>query len=313
MAEPLFLSSVLHEKIWGGNKLETIFGLNIPSDKTGEYWGISGHQNGLSTIKNGHFKGWTLDQLYLKHPELFNDADDQQFPLLTKILDANDWLSVQVHPDDAYALEHEGELGKTECWYILEAKEGAEIILGHHAKTRAELESSIDKGEWETLLKKVPVKAGDFFYVPSGTLHAIGPGIVILETQQSSDTTYRVYDFDRLDSKGVARDLHLADSKAVTSIKDPIVYRKHYQKQGDLAITRFMSNSFFTVEKWELDGHVSLSKDSSYKLFTLIDGVGEISVADKTYPIKKADNFILPSDVTDWQLSGQMTFIMSEL
>ena len=121
---------------------------------------------------------------------------------MTKILDANDWLSVQVHPDDAYGLEHEGELGKTECWYIIDAEEGAEIIYGHKAKTKEELASLIEAGDWDGLLSKTPVKKGDFFFVPSGTMHAIGPGILILETQQSSDTTYRVYDFDRRDDQG---------------------------------------------------------------------------------------------------------------
>ena len=112
---------------------------------------------------------------------------------MTKILDANDWLSVQVHPDDAYGLEHEGELGKIECWYIIPAEPGAEIIYGHNAKSKEELRQQIESKDWENFLTKVPVKAGDFFYVPSGTMHAIGPGILILETQQSSDTTYRVY------------------------------------------------------------------------------------------------------------------------
>ena len=126
-----------------------------------------------------------------------------------KILDANDWLSVQVHPDDAYGLEHEGELGKTECWYIIAADEGSEIIYGHNAKSKEELRQQIEDKNWDALLTKVPVKAGDFFYVPSGTMHAIGAGILILETQQSSDTTYRVYDFDRKDDKGNLRELHL--------------------------------------------------------------------------------------------------------
>ncbi|MBM9832937.1 class I mannose-6-phosphate isomerase, partial [Enterococcus faecalis] len=143
------------------------------------------------------------------------------FPLLTKILDANDWLSVQVHPDDAYGLEHEGELGKTECWYILHADPGAEIIYGHEAKSREELEDWIKEGCWDKLLTRVPVCTGDFFYVPSGTLHAIGPGIVILETQQSSDTTYRVYDFDRPDDSGQLRPLHIQQSLDVLTIGQP--------------------------------------------------------------------------------------------
>ena len=137
--------------------------------------------------------------------------------MLTKILDANDWLSVQVHPDDAYGMEHEGELGKTECWYIIDAEEGAEIIYGHKAQTKEELATLIEAGDWDGLLSKTPVKKGDFFFVPSGTMHAIGPGILILETQQSSDTTYRVYDFDRRDDQGNQRELHIQQSGRCTA------------------------------------------------------------------------------------------------
>ena len=189
MSEPLFLQSVMQEKIWGGTNLRDVFGYDIPSDHVGEYWAISAHPNGVSTIKNGRYAGQTLDALYAEHRELFGNRQEPVFPLLTKILDANDWLSVQVHPDDAYGLEHEGELGKIECWYIIAAEPGAEIIYGHNAKSKEELRQQIESKDWENFLTKVPVKAGDFFYVPSGTMHAIGAGIMVLETQQSSDTT----------------------------------------------------------------------------------------------------------------------------
>ena len=129
MSEPLFLQSVMQEKIWGGTHLRDVFDYDIPSDHVGEYWAISAHPNGVSTIKNGRYAGQTLDVLYAEHRELFGNRQEPVFPLLTKILDANDWLSVQVHPDDAYGLEHEGELGKTECWYIIAAEPGASATL----------------------------------------------------------------------------------------------------------------------------------------------------------------------------------------
>ena len=164
MKEPLFLNSVLQEKIWGGDHLKE-FGYDLPSDKVGEYWAISAHPHGVSTIANGEFKGQKLDQLYASHRELFGDSKKEVFPLLTKILDANDWLSVQVHPDDEYGQKHEGELGKTECWYIISAEPGAEIIYGHNAKSREELAEMIKSGDWDHLLRKVKVKTGDFFHV----------------------------------------------------------------------------------------------------------------------------------------------------
>lgn len=305
MSEPLFLQSVMQEKIWGGTKLRDEFGYKIPSDKVGEYWAISAHPHGISTIKNGRFAGMGLDQLYAEHRELFGNSSEPVFPLLTKILDANDWLSVQVHPDDHYAMEHEGELGKTECWYVIAADEGAEIIYGHNAKSREELRQQIEKKEWDKLLTKVPVKAGDFFYVPSGTMHAIGSGILILETQQSSDTTYRVYDFDRKDDEGNLRELHLEKSIDVLNIGAPANSRPVTVKADDLMSTLLVASDFFAVYKWEVSGKVTLEKTAPYLLVNVLAGQGMLTVDGETYPIAKGDHFILPSDVEEWTFEGK--------
>ncbi|GAD35827.1 mannose-6-phosphate isomerase, class I [Streptococcus anginosus] len=305
MSEPLFLQSVMQEKIWGGTKLRDEFGYKIPSDKVGEYWAISAHPHGVSTIKNGRFAGMGLDQLYAEHRELFGNSSEPVFPLLTKILDANDWLSVQVHPDDHYAMEHEGELGKTECWYVIAADEGAEIIYGHNAKSREELRQQIEKKEWDKLLTKVPVKAGDFFYVPSGTMHAIGSGILILETQQSSDTTYRVYDFDRKDDEGNLRELHLEKSIDVLNIGAPANSRPVTVKADDLMSTLLVASDFFAVYKWEVSGKVTLEKTAPYLLVSVLAGQGMLTVDGETYPIAKGDHFILPSDVEEWTFEGK--------
>ena len=305
MSEPLFLQSVMHEKIWGGTRLRDEFGYEIPSDKVGEYWAISAHPHGVSTIKNGRFAGTGLDQLYAEHRELFGNSSEPVFPLLTKILDANDWLSVQVHPDDHYAMEHEGELGKTECWYVIAADEGGEIIYGHNAQSREELRQQIEKKEWDTLLTKVPVKAGDFFYVPSGTMHAIGSGILILETQQSSDTTYRVYDFDRKDAQGNLRELHLEKSIDVLNIGAPANSRPVTVKADDLQSTLLVASDFFAVYKWEVSGKVAIEKTVPYSLVSVLAGQGMLTVDEKAYPIAKGDHFILPSDLEAWTFEGQ--------
>ncbi|AGU84078.1 mannose-6-phosphate isomerase, class I [Streptococcus anginosus] len=305
MSEPLFLQSVMQEKIWGGTKLRDEFGYKIPSDKVGEYWAISAHPHGVSTIKNGRFAGMGLDQLYAEHRELFGNSSEPVFPLLTKILDANDWLSVQVHPDDHYAMEHEGELGKTECWYVIAADEGAEIIYGHNAKSREELRQQIEKKEWDKLLTKVPVKAEDFFYVPSGTMHAIGSGILILETQQSSDTTYRVYDFDRKDDEGNLRELHLEKSIDVLNIGAPANSRPVTVKADDLMSTLLVASDFFAVYKWEVSGKVDIEKTAAYLLVSVLAGRGVLTVDGETYPIAKGDHFILPSDVEEWTFEGK--------
>ena len=311
MAEPLFLYSVMQDKIWGGKRLQTEFGYEIPSQTTGEYWAISAHPNGVSIVANGLHQGKPLDQLYAERRDLFGHSQSPVFPLLTKILDAEDWLSVQVHPDDAYALEHEGELGKTECWYVIAADEGAEIIYGHSAKSRKELAQMIDKGEWDTLLTHVPVKAGDFFFVPSGTMHAIGKGIMILETQQSSDTTYRVYDFNRKDDAGNLRELHIQQSIDVMTIGEPANSHPDTLVVGNLTVTTYVSNSFFTVYKWQIGGPVEMKHSAPYSLVSVLDGEGSIEVDGQRYAIKKGSHFILLNDVKAWIFDDQLEMIVS--
>lgn len=316
MSEPMFLKPYFQEKIWGGDRLKTEFGYDIPSDHTGECWAISAHLHGPAVVENGPYKGEKLNEVWNKHREVFGNAKGDVFPLLTKILDAKTDLSVQVHPDDQYAKEHEGELGKTECWYVIKADEGSVMYYGHNAHTREELKSMIDNHEWDKLLRKVPVHAGDFLYVPSGTIHAIGKGIMVLETQQSSDTTYRLYDFDRVDAKtGKKRELHLKQSIDCTNVPhhDPQLKYKKFQV-GDVAVTRFVSTEFFAVYEWKLDGGQGTFKrgEAPYTLASVIDGEGNLTVDGKDYPIKKGMHFILPFDVKEWTLSGNLQIIASE-
>ena len=313
--QPLFLSPALQERIWGGNKLKTEFNYEIPSDKTGEAWVISAHENGPSTIENGPLKGQTLTEAWENHRDYFNrsETDTEAYPLLVKILDAAKDLSVQVHPDDTYAREQEGvPYGKTECWYVLDAEADANIVFGHHANTTEELQTLAENGEWEKLLRYVPVKKGDFIYVPSGSIHAIGAGIVILETQQSSDITYRVYDYDRTDDAGNTRELHLAQSIDVTTAphKDPELNQTK-TTEGDLTVTHLVKEHYFTVEKWTLAGNVTKSQKQDFLQLSVIDGEGTLTVDGDTYPIKKGTHFILPHGVQTFDLTGDMTLITS--
>lgn len=312
MNQPLFLKGVMQEKIWGGSKLRKVFGYDIPSNHTGELWAISAHKNGPAVVENGPYKGKTLAELWDEHRELFGNQDGDVFPLLTKILDAEDNLSVQVHPDDAYGLEHEGELGKTECWYIIDAEEGAEIILGHHAQTKEAFERMVEQGNWDELLRSVPVKPGDFFYVPSGTIHAIGKGITILETQQSSDTTYRVYDYDRIDAKGNTRPLHIRQSIDVAMIphQDAKLSQSTQTIEG-AAIKTLVQNEFFTVQEWTVSGKAGLTAQGLYTLVSVLDGEGTLTVEDQSYTIKKGTHFILPNEIKFWTISGNLQIIAS--
>ncbi|WP_160725038.1 mannose-6-phosphate isomerase, class I [Bacillus sp. USDA818B3_A] len=311
--EPLFLQPVFKERIWGGTALQKEFGYEIPSENTGECWAISAHPNGPSVIENGLYKGMTLDKLWNEHPELFGHPQEKVFPLLTKILDANMDLSVQVHPDDSYAKVHEnGELGKTECWYIIDCKEDADMIFGHNAKTKEELIEQIQEGKWNDLLRRVKIKPGDFFYVPSGTIHALCEGTLVLETQQSSDTTYRVYDYDRRDAEGNLRDLHLEKAIEVTTVPHhDAVSTKSFEEQGNTRMTTYVESEFFSVYKWEVHGTSKFAFNNQYRLFSVINGEGTLSHNGVEYELKKGTHFIIPIGFGEFQVDGNCEMIVS--
>ncbi len=309
MQDIIKLKPIFQERIWGGTKLKDYFGYTIPSDHTGECWAISAHDNGDCEVTNGVFKGQTLSRIYQNHRELFIGSESPVFPLLTKILDARENLSVQVHPDDGYALQNENDLGKTECWYVIDCEPGAEIIYGHHATSKEEMAKMIDEGNWDHLLNRIKVKPGDFFYVAAGTIHALGAGTLILETQQSSDTTYRVYDYDRTDAQGQKRDLHLAKAKDVLSIsKENNRVDKSVHKEGNLTMTQYVSTRFFTVEKWETKVNVKKAINQ-FTLVSVLQGTGTIN----SLPISKGDHFILTSLCKEAEFTGDLEMIVSTL
>lgn len=310
---PLFLKPVFKERIWGGTTLREEFEYPIPSNQTGECWAISAHPNGPSVIENGSFSGISLDELWTKHPELFGHPKEKVFPLLTKILDANMDLSVQVHPDDSYAMAHEnGELGKTECWYIIDCKEDADMIFGHNALTKEEMIEQMNAGKWSELLRRVKIKPGDFFYVPSGTIHALCEGTLVLETQQSSDTTYRVYDYDRRDAEGNLRELHLEKAIEVTNVphQDTMV-TPSVEKKDNVKITTFVKSEFFSVYKWDVQGKAVFSFDDKYLLLSVIEGEGSLVHNGESYGVKKGTHLIIPVGFGGFEINGQCEIIVS--
>ncbi|WP_346773253.1 mannose-6-phosphate isomerase, class I [Halobacillus sp. BAB-2008] len=291
-----------------------MFDYDIPSNQTGEAWCISGHANGSSTIKNGPLQGKTLAYAWEHHRELFSNEEGNEFPLLTKLLDSKKDLSVQVHPNDSFAREVEGEnYGKTECWYVVDCEEDAEIIFGHHAADKEELIHMVNSGDWDNLLRKIKVTPGDFFYVPSGTIHAIGAGIQILETQQSSDITYRVYDYDRVDAEGQQRELHLEKSLDVTNAPhhDPAFTKSRKTKEG-LVEETLIEEDYFSVYKWQVTDRSEELSPSTYLLVSTIEGEGKLTIEDQSYSFKKGDHFILPSTIHSYTLHGNATFIVSK-
>ncbi|WP_432681051.1 mannose-6-phosphate isomerase, class I [Bacillus velezensis] len=309
MTKLLFLEPIFKERLWGGTKLRDTFGYEIPSERTGECWAISAHPHGTSIVRKGPFSGTSLHRLWNEHPDLFGHPKEDAFPLLTKILDANMDLSVQVHPDDAYAHRHEnGELGKTECWYVLDCKKDAELILGHRAQTKEDFVRLIERNEWDHLLRRIPIKPGDFFYVPSGTLHALCEGTLVLEIQQSSDATYRLYDYDRTDGNGNKRELHLQKAIDVTDIPhtdENVKSTKH--RIGDALITILAETPFFSVYQWDVSGKASFPAPGRYLLASIIKGRGELDGC----PVHKGDHFIVPADSGDFVIEGDCEVIVS--
>lgn len=280
---------------------------------TGELWAISAHPNGQSIVKNGKYKGATLGELWEYHREIFGGISGEKFPLLIKIIDANKDLSVQVHPGDEYAQKHEnGELGKTECWYILDCDEDTSMVYGVNSKDKQELNDLIDEGKWEELLKVIPIKKGDFFYVPSGTVHALKGGSLVLEIQQNSDTTYRLYDYDRRDEKGNLRELHIQKSKDVIELQFPKQQPKPIVDHIDgMTKIKFIESPYFTVEKFHIASHVSLENRHPFMLMSVVDGEGALIVEKDIYPIKKGDHLMLSSEVSKYELEGKLEIIVS--
>lgn len=308
MRELIFLQPVFKQMLWGGSRLGTEYGYPIPGDHTGEAWVVSAHKNGDCPIKNGAFQGKTLGWLWENHPELFGNTGQEVFPLLVKIIDARDDLSIQVHPDDAYAREHEnGSLGKTECWYILDCDPDATIVVGHNAGTKDELCRMIDEKRWMDLIKIRPIKKGDFFQIEPGTVHAIRKGTLILETQQNSDITYRLYDYDRLQD-GKPRELHLQKSKDVIRCPhtDAATGTETVQGEGFTRRT-LITCPLYQVDKWDVTGSAVLSQDHPFLIVDVLEGEGR---ADG-HPIRKGDHFLLPWGYGDCLIEGNVSLITS--
>ena len=312
----IFPTPIFHEKIWGGRKLADDFGYEIPDGPIGECWAISAHPNGDCAISGGAWDGMRLSELWDQHRELFGDVEGDRFPLLIKIIDAKDNLSVQVHPDDAYAAEHEnGSLGKRECWYVLAADEGTQIVIGQRAHDRAELAGMIDEGRWDDMLNLVPCHVGDFFPIEPGTVHAIQGGTLILETQQSSDVTYRVYDYDRVGDDGKPRELHIQQSL------DVVDYTAQAPASGEVTapevdgVTELMECPNFVVDRVRVAGEKDVSQPWPFLCVSVIEGSGTVCVSEAgvTHEIARGTHFVAPAGCGELSFVGDMTLVTSHL
>ena len=311
MQKVLILQGKFVDKVWGGSRLKDEFGYDIDSDKVGEYWAISGMDELSSVVINGDLAGQSLKEIYKNNKELFGDRDDESFPLLIKIIDASDDLSIQVHSDDEMGKKLENSRGKTECWYILNDNP-ASIVYGLNADSKEEAVEKIENKNWDDVLKEVPANKGDFFFVPAGTVHAIKKGCLILEIQQASDVTYRLYDYDRPGKDGNLRDLHI--EKSLEAIKlNQVSNEQTTQESNNIKITKLTENEFFEVRKLEINGHKELVRASDYLLESVIEGAGILRVDGEEYNIKKGDFFILTNGVSSYEFDGELTIIESNI
>lgn len=307
--EPIFLKPVFKQMIWGGSRLRE-FGYEIPGDDTGECWAISAHPNGDGTVCSGIYEGKKLSELWAEHRELFGNVEGDRYPLLIKLIDAKADLSIQVHPNDEYAGKNEnGSLGKTECWYIVDCDEGAQIVIGHHAKNHEEVEDMIRNKRWDEFIRVIPIHKGDFFQINPGTVHAIKGGTLILETQQNSDITYRVYDYDRL-SNGKPRELHVEKSiDVITAPFEPYEVSSTKQSGEGYELQTLIECPVYTVNKVQIHGEAHFTQDKPFLNVSVLEGEGSID----GYAIKKGDHFILPAGYGEYKVEGELLLITSNI
>lgn len=305
--------------LWGGTRLREAYGKKIDLTPLAETWECSVHPDGLSIIANGEFKGQTLASVIASHPEYLGTKVEgsKELPVLVKYIDAADNLSVQVHPDDEYARIHENQNGKTEMWYVLEADEGASIIYGfQHKMTPEILRSAIEAGTLDKHLHKIPAHKGDIFYVPAGTVHAIGKGLLVAEIQESSNITYRLYDYNRTDKNGNKRELHLEKSIKVLNMdasKPVSQHRKMVHYYPGCARELLCRCKYFEAERITVSRGFSFSvMDTSFQILMCTDGCGSVESMDGIHkPIRmlKGDTVFLPAGLGRCLALGDMELL----
>ncbi len=290
--------------LWGGTRLREEYGKKIDLTPLAETWECSVHPDGPSYIMNGEFKGRTLADVLKSHPEyLGTKVKNGELLVLVKFIDAKKDLSVQVHPNDEYAWKHEHQNGKTEMWYVIDANEGACLIYGfQHKVTSKILQEAVDTGTLDKHLQKVEVHKGDVFYVPAGTVHGIGAGIMIAEIQESSNVTYRVYDYNRMDKNGKKRELHfdkavqVMNMKIAPEVKQKSRLVKHYPGCSRELLCQC---KYFETERIQVTKGFSFSvKEESFQILMCLDGYGQVETMDADQkPIRfcKGETMFLPA------------------
>lgn len=319
MKSMIKLSPACKDYIWGGTKLKSIYGAN-ELEHLSEAWVLSSHLAGSSKVISGPQEGIYFNE-YLeqlgKEGLGTNCGAFDRFPILIKWIDAKQSLSIQVHPEDEYALRVEGEYGKTEMWYILDCEEGASLYYGlNRAITKEELERRIKENTILEVLNEVKVNKGDVFFIEAGTIHAIGAGIMICEIQQNSNTTYRVYDFDRKDIKGNKRELHIDKAVQVAKL-EPV--SASIKKEEDIVLNEYSREwlgecTYFKSYKWDVKKFVEMKMtNQSFLSIIVIEGEGQIELGTQVMNLKKGDSFFIPAQESQVRVTGICELITTEV
>lgn len=289
---PFRLKPVYKNYLWGGKKLIHSWGKDSGTEILAESWELASHKDGDNIILDGPCKNLTLSEAVKKYPEIVSPEfkPDSTFPLMFKLIDSQLPLSIQVHPDDDYAMIHEHSKGKVESWYILNHEEGAYIYLGlKHKVSRSELEDAIMNHSLPDILNKIYVNDGDTFFIPSGTLHAIGSGVTLAEIQENSNITYRVYDYGRLGADGKPRELHIAKALDVANL-EPVNYSAPGQT-GNIIV----ECKEFCVERVNAP-YSGMTNHEGFRFILCIDGMIDFTCGDVNHALQKGGNVFVPSD-----------------
>ena len=317
---PLKLKPAFKDYLWGGTRLRDDFGKDCDFDKIAESWELSCHKDGNSVVADGEFAGLTLAQYIEKEGKSVlgtNCEKFENFPILIKLIDAKDNLSVQVHPNNEYAQRVEGEYGKTEMWYVVDCDEGASLLYGFkHNITKEEFRERIENNTLLEVTNSVPVKKGDVFFIEAGTLHAIGKGILIAEIQQNSNTTYRIYDYGRVGADGKPRQLHIDKAVDVTNLCPAKPYpQSEPVDMGGWTKKRLAKCEYFTVDVINVDTSAALEADkSSFVNILVLDGGCVLSSeGNDAVELKKGDSVFIPAGLGKFELTGKCSAVMTHI
>lgn len=316
---PMKMSPAFKDYIWGGDLLTTRFHKHSPFEKTAESWELSCHPAGKSVIGNGVYEGQTLADYAACYGEAVLGAHSAKFaafPVLIKLIDANDNLSVQVHPDDDYALRYEHEYGKTEMWYVVDSAPGASLIYGFQKEiSKEEFQKRITENTLLDVLNRVPVHRGDMFFIRSGTIHAIGKGCLIAEIQQSSNLTYRVYDYGRVGKDGKPRELHIEKAQEVTSLKPaPPATIPQAVRHSGFSSTQLATCPYFTVDLLDVEKAAALcTSDKSFHALLCTDGALSLRSGAHQVALAAGETMFLPAESGSYTLSGQGRVLLTHL